>query len=51
MPVMARVVVQLRRQLARLYGEFGETVLMFMLKNYRHHSMEALLRVARATAL
>jgi hypothetical protein len=57
-PVMVRmghgdegaVVVDLRVELARLYGEFGETVLMFMLKTYRHHSTEALLRAARATA-
>jgi hypothetical protein len=34
----------------RLYGEFGETVLTFMLKTYRHHSTEALLGAARATA-
>jgi hypothetical protein len=46
----AAVVVYLRKELTRLYGEFGETVLMFMLKTYRHHSTEVLLRAARATA-
>jgi hypothetical protein len=57
-PVMIRmgrgeegaVVVELRKALMRLYGEFGETVLTFMLKTYRHHSTEALLGAARATA-
>jgi hypothetical protein len=57
-PVMVRmgrgdedaVVVELREELTRLYGEFGEIVLMFMLKTYRHHSTEALLQTARATA-
>jgi hypothetical protein len=44
------VVVELREKLTRLYGEFGEIVLMFMLKTYRHHSTEALLQTARATA-
>jgi hypothetical protein len=42
------VVVELRRELARLYGEFSEIVLTFMLTNYRHHSMEGLLRAAKA---
>ncbi len=57
-PVMIRmgrgeegaVVVELRKELTRLYGEFSETVLLFMLKTYRHHSTEALLRAARSTA-
>ena len=57
-PVMIRmgrgeegaVVVELRKAPMRLYGEFGETVLTFMLKTYRHHSTEALLGAARATA-
>jgi hypothetical protein len=44
------VVVELRRELTRLYGEFIEAVLMFMLKTYRHHSTEALLRTTKATA-
>jgi hypothetical protein len=44
-----RVVAELRNELTRLYGEFSETVLMFMLKTYRHHSTEALQRVAKAT--
>jgi hypothetical protein len=56
-PVMIRmgrgeegaVLVELRKELTRLYGEFGETVLMFMLKTYRHHSTEALLRAAKAS--
>jgi hypothetical protein len=44
------VVAELRKELTRLYGEFSETVLMFMLKSYRHHNTEALLRAARTTA-
>jgi hypothetical protein len=43
------VVAELRKELTRLYGEFSETVLMFMLKSYRHHNTEALLRAARTT--
>jgi hypothetical protein len=42
------VVAELRQELTRLYGEFGETVLMFMLKSYRHHNTEALLLVPDA---
>jgi hypothetical protein len=56
-PVMVRmdhgdeeaVVIEMRRELTRLYGEYGEAVLMFMLRTYRHHSTEALLRAATAT--
>jgi hypothetical protein len=40
------VVAELRKGLTCLYGEFSETVLMFMLRTYRHHSTEALLRAA-----
>ena len=46
----AAVVVYLRRELTRLYGEFGETVLSFMLRTYRHGGTEALLEAAMATA-
>jgi hypothetical protein len=44
------VVVELRKDLTELYGEFSETVLRFMLKTYRHGGTEALQRAARATA-
>jgi predicted DNA-binding transcriptional regulator AlpA len=44
------VVVELRKEMTRLYGEFGETVLMFMLRTYRHGGTEALLEAAMATA-
>jgi hypothetical protein len=43
------VVAELRKELTRLYGEFSEMMLMFMLKSYRHHNTEALLRAARTT--
>ena len=57
-PVMIRmgrgeesaVVVEPRKELMRLYGEFSEIVLLFMLKTCRHHSTDALLRAARSTA-
>jgi hypothetical protein len=58
MPVVLRmspgderaVVVALRTELARLYGEYGEAVLKFMLKSYRHGGTEALQRAAMDTA-
>jgi hypothetical protein len=43
------VVAELRKELTRRYGEFSEMMLMFMLKSYRHHNTEALLRAARTT--
>jgi hypothetical protein len=44
------LVVYLRRELTRLYGEHAETVLSFMLRTYRHGGTEALLEAALATA-
>ena len=45
------VVDYLRRDLRRLYGEHAETVLMFMLRTYRHGGTERLIEAARATAV
>jgi predicted DNA-binding transcriptional regulator AlpA len=43
-------VAKLRSDLRRLYGEYAETVLSFMLRTYRHGGTEALLEAAMATA-
>jgi hypothetical protein len=45
------VVDYLRRDLRHLYQEHAETVLMFMLRTYRHGGTERLLEAARATAV
>jgi hypothetical protein len=42
----ADVVAQMRRDCRRLYGEFAEVVLVFMLKTYRHGGTEKLLTLA-----
>jgi hypothetical protein len=39
------VVAQMRRDMRRLYGEFAEIVLLFMLRTYRHHDTSALLAI------
>jgi hypothetical protein len=46
------VIAYLRRDLRRLYGEYAETMLQFMLRTYRHGSTEKLLiEAAKATAV
>jgi hypothetical protein len=40
------VVAQMRRDMRRLYGEFSELVLQFMLRTYRHRDITALLAIA-----
>jgi hypothetical protein len=42
-------VMWLRRDLRRLYGEHGETILQFMLRTYDHHDIEELRAAARAS--
>jgi hypothetical protein len=42
------VLAQLRQNLRRIYGEHAETVLMFMLRTYRHGGAEKLLALASA---
>jgi hypothetical protein len=45
------VIAYLRRDLRRLYGEHGETVLRFMLRTHRHDGADRLLEAAKATAV
>jgi hypothetical protein len=40
------VIAQMRRDTRRLYGEFAEIVLQFMLRTYRHRDTSALLAIA-----
>jgi hypothetical protein len=44
------VVAQMRRDMRRLYGEFAEIVLQFMLRTYRHRDTSALLALASTKA-
>jgi hypothetical protein len=47
----AMILAQLRQSLRRTYGEQAETVLMFMLRTYRHRDTSALLALASTKAL
>jgi hypothetical protein len=44
------VLAQLRQNLRRIYGEYAETVLIFMLTTYQHGGTEKLLALATAKA-
>jgi hypothetical protein len=44
------MVAQVRRDIRRLYGEFAEIVLQFMLRTYRHRDTSALLALASTKA-
>jgi hypothetical protein len=44
------VLAQLRQNLRRIYAEYAETVLIFMLRTYQHGGTEKLLALASAKA-
>jgi len=46
----AAVIAHLRRDCRIKYGEMAETVMLFMLRTYRHGGTDALLQVATKAA-
>jgi hypothetical protein len=46
----AAVIGHLRRDLRVKYGEYAQTVLLFMLRSYRHGNTEKLLAIATQKA-
>ena len=46
----AAVIAHLRRDLRVKYGEYAQTVLLFMLRSYRHGGTEKLLALATQKA-